>query len=121
MQLREKQKVRRYYGVLETQFHKHYVEAERRGGVTGDNLLQILESRLDNVVYRMGFADSPRAGAPARPSRPLHGQRPQDQHPFVPGPPGRRDLGARQRSRSKREYFKDFECRSSRRSARRIG
>jgi small subunit ribosomal protein S4 len=58
LQLREKQKVRRYYGVLETQFHKHYVEAERRGGVTGDNLLQILESRLDNVVYRMGFADS---------------------------------------------------------------
>jgi len=58
LQLREKQKVRRYYGVLENQFHKHYVEAERRGGVTGDNLLQILETRLDNVVYRMGFADS---------------------------------------------------------------
>ncbi len=50
--------MRRYYGVLESQFHKHYVEAERRGGVTGDNLLQILETRLDNVVYRMGFADS---------------------------------------------------------------
>jgi small subunit ribosomal protein S4 len=60
VQLREKQKVRRYYGVLETQFRKHYQEAERRGGVTGDNLLQILESRLDNVVYRMGFADSRR-------------------------------------------------------------
>ena len=44
LQFREKQKVRRYYGVLESQFHKHYVEAERRGGVTGDNLLQILES-----------------------------------------------------------------------------
>ncbi|CAA9541030.1 MAG: SSU ribosomal protein S4p (S9e) @ SSU ribosomal protein S4p (S9e), zinc-dependent [uncultured Thermomicrobiales bacterium] len=58
LQLREKQKVRRYYGLLETQFHKHYTEAVRRGGVTGDNLLQILESRLDNVVYRMGFADS---------------------------------------------------------------
>jgi small subunit ribosomal protein S4 len=43
---------------MESQFHKHFVEAERRGGVTGDNLLQILESRLDNVVYRMGFADS---------------------------------------------------------------
>lgn len=43
---------------METQFHKHFVEAERRGGVTGDNLLQILESRLDNVVYRLGFADS---------------------------------------------------------------
>ena len=58
LQLREKQKVRRFYGVLETQFRKHFAEAERRGGVTGDNLLQILESRLDNVVYRMGFADS---------------------------------------------------------------
>ena len=58
IQLREKQKVRRFYGVMETQFHRHFVEAERRGGVTGDNLLQILESRLDNVVYRMGFADS---------------------------------------------------------------
>lgn len=58
LQLREKQKVRRYYGVLETQFRKHYAEAVRRGGVTGDNLLQILETRLDNVVFRMGFADS---------------------------------------------------------------
>ena len=56
MQLREKQKVRRYYGVLERQFRRHYDEAVRRGGVTGDNLLQVLESRFDNVVYRMGFA-----------------------------------------------------------------
>jgi len=60
LQLREKQKVRRFYGIMESQFHKHFVEAVRRGGVTGDNLLQILESRLDNVVYRMGFADSRR-------------------------------------------------------------
>src|ERR687894_224670 len=58
LQLREKQKVRRFYGIMETQFRKHFAEAERRGGVTGDNLLQILESRLDNVVYRLGFADS---------------------------------------------------------------
>ena len=58
LQLREKQKVRRFYGVMESQFRKHFGEAVRRGGVTGDNLLQILESRLDNVVYRMGFADS---------------------------------------------------------------
>jgi len=56
LQLREKQKVRRYYGVLERQFRRHYEEAIRRGGVTGDNLLQVLESRLDNTVYRMGFA-----------------------------------------------------------------
>jgi small subunit ribosomal protein S4 len=58
IQLREKQKVRRFYGVMETQFRRHFEQAERKGGVTGDNLLQILESRLDNVVYRMGFADS---------------------------------------------------------------
>jgi len=56
LQLREKQKVRRYYGVLERQFRRHYEEAVRRGGVTGDNLLQVLESRLDNTVFRMGFA-----------------------------------------------------------------
>lgn len=55
VQLREKQKVRRIYGVLEKQFRGYYAEAARRKGNTGENLLQILESRLDNVVYRMGF------------------------------------------------------------------
>ncbi|WP_462379932.1 30S ribosomal protein S4 [Pseudomonas sp. Marseille-QA0892] len=54
-QLREKQKVRRIYGVLERQFSGYYKEAARRKGATGENLLQLLESRLDNVVYRMGF------------------------------------------------------------------
>jgi len=58
LQLREKQKARYIYGVLETQFRKHFAEAERLPGVTGDNLLRILESRLDNVVYRLGFGDS---------------------------------------------------------------
>src|ERR671931_1784655 len=58
LQLREKQKARAIYGVLETQFRKHFEEAERRPGVTGENLLRILETRLDNVVYRFGFADS---------------------------------------------------------------
>ncbi|MCL6454790.1 MAG: 30S ribosomal protein S4 [Alicyclobacillus sp.] len=58
LQLREKQKARRYYGVLEKQFEAYYDEAARRQGVTGDNLLQLLESRLDNVVYRLGFAAS---------------------------------------------------------------
>ena len=58
MQLREKQKARRYYGVLESQFRKYYEMAAARKGVTGDNLLSILESRLDNVVYRMGLAMS---------------------------------------------------------------
>lgn len=57
-QLREKQKLRRTYGVLERQFRKEYKEADRRKGITGDNLLQLLESRLDNVVYRMGFGAS---------------------------------------------------------------
>ncbi|MDQ3447724.1 MAG: 30S ribosomal protein S4 [Chloroflexota bacterium] len=58
VQLREKQKVRRVYGVLERQF-KHYFEtAESRSGVTGENLLRLLETRLDNVVFRMGFASS---------------------------------------------------------------
>lgn len=56
LQLREKQKVRRMYGVLERQFRNYYKEAARLKGATGENLLQLLECRLDNVVYRMGFA-----------------------------------------------------------------
>ena len=58
MQLREKQKAKRYYGVLESQFRSYYEMAERRPGKTGENLLSILECRLDNVVYRLGFAMS---------------------------------------------------------------
>ena len=61
-QLKEKQKARHIYGVLEQQFRKHFAEAERRQGVTGSNLLRLLESRLDNVVYRLGFADSRKQG-----------------------------------------------------------
>jgi len=57
-QLREKQKARRMYGVMERQFRRYFKDAERRKGVTGANLLQILESRLDNIVYRLGFAGS---------------------------------------------------------------
>ena len=57
-QLREKQKVRRIYGVLEKQFHSFFVEAERMKGVTGENLLFLMERRLDNIVYRLGFASS---------------------------------------------------------------
>ena len=56
LQLREKQKARRYYGVLEGQFHHYFEMAERKAGITGENLLQILESRLDNVVFRLGIA-----------------------------------------------------------------
>ena len=58
MQLRAKQTARRFYGVQENQFHHYFEMAERKQGITGDNLLRILESRLDNVVYRVGFASS---------------------------------------------------------------
>ena len=58
LQLREKQKAKRAYGVLESQFHKYFEEADRQKGITGDNLLILLERRLDNVVYRVGFGSS---------------------------------------------------------------
>lgn len=60
LQLREKQKARRYYQVLEKQFHRYYVMASRKDGITGENLLRMLEMRLDNVVYRLGFGASRR-------------------------------------------------------------
>ena len=58
LQLREKQKVKRMYGILERQFRRYFAEAERRRGNTGENLLKLLECRLDNVVYRMGFGST---------------------------------------------------------------
>ena len=58
MQLREKQKVRRFYGINESQMVKYFNMADKMKGITGENLLKILESRLDNVVYRMGFGSS---------------------------------------------------------------
>ncbi len=58
MQLREKQKAKRFYGVLESQFRKYFEMADKEAGITGDNLLRILETRLDNVVYRLGFGAS---------------------------------------------------------------
>ena len=58
LQLRAKQKAKRYYGVLESQFAHYFDMAERKSGMTGENLLSILETRLDNVVYRLGFAIS---------------------------------------------------------------
>ena len=60
LQLKEKQRGRHTYGVLERQFRRHFAEAERRPGITGENMLQTLEMRLDNVVYRLGLADSRR-------------------------------------------------------------
>jgi len=61
LQLREKQKVRRIYGVLERQFRTYFAEADRKKGITGENLLQLLECRLDNLIYRLGFAPSRKA------------------------------------------------------------
>lgn len=58
LQMREKQRVKRMYGLLERQFHGYFKKAERLKGITGENLLLLLERRLDNVVYRLGFADS---------------------------------------------------------------
>ncbi len=58
VQLREKQKIKRTYGLLETQFRNYFEKANKQKGITGDNLVKILESRLDNVVYRLGFASS---------------------------------------------------------------
>ena len=58
LQLREKQKVKRYYGLLESQFRDYFKEADRRRGITGENLLVLLERRLDNIVYSLGFASS---------------------------------------------------------------
>jgi small subunit ribosomal protein S4 len=60
VQLREKQKAKRYYGVLESQFRRYYDKASRKDGITGENLLMLLEARLDNVVVRLGFAASRR-------------------------------------------------------------
>src|ERR671935_1705265 len=58
LQLREKQKARRYYGILEKQFRNYYEKAAKQSGITGEALLRMLETRLDNVVYRLGFAAS---------------------------------------------------------------
>ena len=62
IQLREKQKIKRSYGLLETQFHNYFEKANKQKGITGDNLIKILERRLDNVIYRLGFAASRKQG-----------------------------------------------------------
>ena len=100
LQLREKQKARRYYGLLEKQFRSTYEKATRGLGAPGENLLRMLETRLDNVVYRLGFAGLARAGAPARPPRPLPGERPAGQHPELRRPPERRGRAASRAARS---------------------
>ena len=90
LQLREKQKAKRYYGVLESQFRDYFEMANKKQGVTGDNLLAILESRLDNVVYRLGFAMSRAEARQLVRHAPLHRQRQEGQHPLFPGEGGRR-------------------------------
>ena len=91
LQLREKQKARRFYGVLEKQFRSYYAKASRQPGVTGENLLRLLETRFDNVLVRLGFAASRRQARQLV----LHGhwtdQRPAGEHPLVPGAPRRGD------------------------------
>src|SRR5438046_10269258 len=72
LQLREKQKARRYYGLLEKQFRTYYSKATKGSGITGENLLRMLETRLDNVVYRLGFAASPPQARQVVPPDPLH-------------------------------------------------
>ena len=81
----------RIYGVLERQFRKTVAEASRMKGVTGENLMALLERRLDNVVFRLGFVDLAHRGAPARAPRPLLGQRRARRHSVVPRAEGRQD------------------------------
>ncbi len=83
LQLREKQKARRYYGLMEGQFRNLFERAFRTKGVTGDNMLNSLERRLDNVVYRMGFGTSRSQARQLVRHGHLAGERPQSQHPLV--------------------------------------
>ena len=99
-QLREKQKVKRIYGLLERQFRNYYKKASTKKGNTGENLLQLLETRLDNVVYRMGFAVTRPAGAPAGVAPRRAGQRQVGQPAVVPGQGRRRDRSCPRRRRS---------------------
>jgi small subunit ribosomal protein S4 len=102
-QLREKQKVKRIYGIAERQFRGYYHKATRMKGVTGENLVQLLERRLDNVVYRMGFAaDTPRPGSWSATA--LQGQRQAGQHPLVPGAPGTPSRSARSRAQDQQDH-----------------
>ena len=96
LQLREKQKLRRMYGVLERQFRGYYQQAAGRPGATGETLLQLLEARLDNVVYRMGFARDARGGAPAREPQGVQVNGETRQHPVVPVQGRRRGRVARE-------------------------
>lgn len=91
IQLRAKQKAKRFYGVSENQFYHYYEMAERRPGITGENLLRFLESRLDNIVYRAGFANSRKEARQLVPAPSLHRKRQKSKHPFVSLQSGRCD------------------------------
>ena len=96
LQLQEKQKAKYIYGVLERQFSNLYKEASRQKGVTGENLLRMLEQRLDNIVFRAGWASTrPQARQFVEPRHDQR-QRQARRHPELPGPQGRRDLAARE-------------------------
>ena len=91
VQLREKQKARRYYGVLEKQFRNYYAKASRQAGVTGENLLRLLECALRQRARAARLRRLAAPGAPDDPPRPLGDQRPAREHPLVPAARGRRD------------------------------
>ena len=99
VQLREKQKARRYYGVLEKQFRAYYEKATRQPGITGENLLAMLECRLRQRARPPRLRRLPAPGPPADPPRSLDGQRPARRHPQLPGARGRRDRGQGARRR----------------------
>src|SRR4051794_14008916 len=88
LQLREKQKARRYYGLLEKQFRAYYEKASRRSGVTGEELLRMLETRLDNVVYRLGFAVSRAQARQLVRHGPFQGNGRRGNNPSYPGRAG---------------------------------
>lgn len=90
-QLKEKQKVKFVYGVLEKQFHRYYLKAANMKGITGENLLKLLELRLDNVIYRLGIAKTPPHGAPDHRAWPHPGQRQEGGHPLLLREGRRRD------------------------------
>ena len=95
IQLREKQKLKFMYGLLERQFRRYYETAAGQRGITGENLLRLLETRLDNVVYRSGLAHTrPQARQLVNHGH-FHGQRQEGRHPLVPAGPGRRGDDAR--------------------------
>lgn len=90
-QLKEKQKVKFVYGVLEKQFHRYYLKAANMKGITGENLLKLLELRLDNVIYRLGHCQDPPHGAPDHRAWPHSGQRQEGGHPLLLREGRRRD------------------------------